>query len=245
MKRLPLLLLLIASLLTAYTAQADWRSFLDRFSGGDGDSSERQRLSDAEVSDGLREALAVGAERAIRLLGRQGGFMDDPKVHIPLPGLLDTAAKGLRLIGQDDLVDDFETTINRAAEQAIPQTLDIVKDTVKGMTLKDARAILTGPEDSATRYLQDKAGDSLYQAIRPIVATATEKSGATAAYKRFVDKSGPRVNKLLTSRNLNLDDYVTQKALAGLFLKLADEERLIREDPLARSTELLKKVFGS
>lgn len=249
MKRLFTYSIFSAAVLLAVTAEADWRSFFDsareKISGRGTVAEQDKKLSDEDIGNGLREALAVGAERAIKLLGQRGGFMDDPMVHIPLPGMLDTAAKGLRMIGQDQIVDDVEATINQAAEQAIPQTLDIVKDTVKGMTLKDARAILTGPEDSATRYLQDNAGDSLYEAVRPIIAAATEKSGATAAYKRFVDKSGPRVNKLLTSRNLNLDDYVTRKTLDGLFQKLADEERLIREDPLARSTELLKKVFGS
>ncbi len=243
-------LLLPVVLMAASSTQADWRDFLDKARdrlSGDTTTEQNPQLSEAEISDGLREALAVGADRAIRLLGRSGGYLDDPQVHIPLPGMLDTAAKGLRLIGQDELVDDFETTLNRAAEQAIPRTLDIVRDTVKGMTLKDARDILTGPDDSATRYLRDKAGDSLYQAIRPIVADATERAGATAAYKRFAAKAGAgsRLNTLLSSQQLDLDDYVTRKALDGLFLKLADEERLIREDPLARSTELLKKVFGS
>lgn len=249
MKRLFTYSILLTAALLAVTAEADWRSFFDsareKISDRGTATGQAQPLSDQDIGNGLREALSVGAERAIELLGKPGGFMNDPKVHIPLPGMLDTAAKGLRMIGQGQVVDDFETTINKAAEQAIPQTLDIVKDTVKGMTLKDARAILSGPEDSATRYLQEHAGDSLYKAVRPIIAAATEKSGATAAYKRFTEAAGPRLNKLLTSRNLNVDDYVTQKALDGLFQKLADEERLIRENPLARSTELLKKVFGS
>lgn len=248
MKRLHIFLLFLSASMVAVTAEAGWRDFFNNARDkvlGDEKATERdQQLSDEDIGAGLREALAIGAERAIKLLGRRGGFMDDPKVHIPLPGMLDTAAKGLRLIGQDQVVDDFEATINQAAEQAIPQTLGIVKDTVKDMTLKDVRNILTGPDDSATTYLREHAGDSLYEAVRPIVATATEKSGATAAYKRFTEKSGPRLNKLLTSRNLDLDDYVTRKALDGLFTKLADEERRIREDPIARTSELLKKVFG-
>lgn len=230
-------------------SQADWRNLLKSVPGGTpavpAVVSSGASLSDAEISAGLREALAVGAERAVDILGRQGGFLDDPQVRIPLPDVLQTAAKGFRLFGKDQLVEDFETTVNRAAEQAIPRTLDIVKDTVRDMSLQDVRGILGGGDDAATRFLRERAGERLQQAIRPIVAQATDASGATAAYKRLANRVGSGMGGWVDTGSLDLDDYVTGKTLDGLFLKLAEEERQIRENPVARSTDLLKKVFGS
>ena len=205
-------------------------------------------LSDAQISSGLKEALNVGAERAIGLLGKPGGFLNDAEVRIPLPGMLDTAAKGLRAAGQGAYVDEFENTVNRAAEQAIPKTLDIVQETVSSMTLDDARAILSGGDDAATRFLEQRAGPSLQAAIKPIVASATDSAGATAAYKQLKSQADGMMGGLgglLGSDSLDLDSYVTDKTLDGLFTKLAKEEAAIRQDPVARSTDLLKQVFAN
>ncbi|BAN69590.1 DUF4197 domain-containing protein [endosymbiont of unidentified scaly snail isolate Monju] len=205
-------------------------------------------LRDGQIDAGLKEALAVGAERAVAQLGRSGGFLNDPKVRIPLPGVLGRVADTARRLGQGQRVDALEQAVNRAAEQAIPKTLAIVKQTVRRMTLEDARGILSGGDDAATRYLRDKAGDSLRRAVRPIVARATDEAGATAAYKRLLASTrnslGGLGGLLGGQVNLDLDDYVTEKALNGLFLKLAAEEKAIRTNPVARSTELLKQVFG-
>jgi hypothetical protein len=208
-------------------------------------------LSESQIESGLKQALSVGAERAVEVLGSSGGFLNDSSVRIPLPGVLDTAGKSLRAIGQGQYVDEFETTVNRAAEQAIPQTLDIVQETVNGMSLEDVRGILEGGDDAATRFLRERAGDSLAQAIRPIVSEATAQSGATAAYKALATQAGGMTGGLgsfgglVKSESLDLDSYVTEKTLDGLFLKLAAEEKAIRENPVARSTDLLKSVFGS
>jgi hypothetical protein len=238
----------VLALLPLAVADADWRDFLKSITG---ESTEQAspgptatRLTNREISAGLRQALAVGAERAVAILGRRGGYLDDPQVHIPLPGMLESAAKGLRLVGQGQLVDDFETTVNRAAERAIPKTLDIVKATVRDMTLQDVRGILNGPDDSATRFLRDKAGARLQRAVRPVVAEATDASGATAAYKRLSSQVSSSLGGMVHAKELDLDGYVTEKALDGLYLKLADEERRIRRDPVARTTDLLRKVFG-
>lgn len=202
-------------------------------------------LSDSQIDQGLKQALAIGAERAVAILGQAGGFLDNPAVRIPLPGKLKTAGKALRSVGQDALVDDFEVTVNRAAEEAVPQTLDIVKNTVSGMSLEDARGILNGGDDAATNYLRESAGGELHEAILPIISSATDSVGATAAYKRLEDQASGAMGGLLNTSSLDLDDYVADKTLDGLFLKLAEEERRIREDPVARSTDLLKSVFGS
>jgi hypothetical protein len=202
-------------------------------------------LSDGEIGGGLKQALSIGAERAVALLGKSGGFLDDPQVRIPLPGALEKAGKVLRTVGKGALVDEFETTVNRAAEQAIPQTLDIVKRTVSGMTLEDVRGILTGGDDAATQFLRREAGDELQRAILPIVSSATDQAGATAAYKKLAGQASSSTGGLVSAESVDLDRYVTSKTLDGLFTKLAAEEKAIRQNPAARSTDLLKKVFGN
>lgn len=221
-----------------------------------GTSAAVSSLSNSQIDAGLKQALSIGAKRAVELLGKNGGFLDDPSVHIPLPGVLQTVGQGLRAAGQGQYVDQFEQTVNRAAEQAIPKTLDIVQHTVQNMTLDDVRGILAGGDDAATQYLRGHAGQSLRDAIEPIVAQATDSVGVTAAYKQMMAHYGDSLSGSLGAlggllggsgapQSLNLDEYVTSKTLDGLFLKLAAEEKAIRENPVARSTDLLKQVFGS
>jgi len=207
-------------------------------------SSSSSSLSNSRINAGLKQALSVGAERAVALLGERGGFLNDKSVRIPLPGVLKSVGKGLRKIGQGKYVDQFETTVNRAAEQAIPLTLQIVKETVASMSLQDVRGILSGGDDAATRFLQQRAGSSLHKAIKPIVAKATNQSGATSAYKGLKKKADKTMGGFFNTGSTDLDDYVTSKTLEGLFLKLATEEKKIRENPVARSTDLLREVFG-
>jgi hypothetical protein len=202
-------------------------------------------LSDDQIGNGLKQALEIGAERAVAVLGQSGGFLDDPSVRIPLPGMLESAGKGMRAVGQGALVDEFEQTVNRAAEEAVPQTLNIVRRTVSGMSLEDVRGILNGGDDAATQFLRERAGGDLQQAILPIISKATDNTGATAAYKRLEDQASGSVGGLLDTSSLDLDDYVAEETLDGMFLKLAEEEKKIRENPVARSTDLLKSVFGS
>jgi len=207
-------------------------------------------LSDSQIGAGLKEALSVGAERAVNVLGREGGFLKDASVRIPLPGALGSAAKGLRAAGQGHYVDEFELAVNRAAEQAVPQTLGIVKDTVRNMSLEDVRGILSGGDDAATQFLRERAGGSLRKAILPIVSNATDSAGATSAYKSLKTQADGMLGGLgglgglVDTGSLDLDGYVTDKTLDGLFLKLAAEEKAIRENPMARTTDLLKTVFG-
>jgi hypothetical protein len=228
-------------------------ALLEQATGGTSGGSVSS-LSDSQINAGLKQALSVGAERAVAILGRNGGFLNDQSVRIPLPGMLDTAAQGLRAAGQGRYVDEFEMTVNRAAERAIPQTLDIVQKTVTDMSLEDVRGILAGGDDAATQFLRERAGDSLAAAIRPIVADATDQAGATAAYKSLTTQADGMLGGfgglgslggMLGVSDLDLDNYVTQKTLDGLFVKLAAEEKAIRENPVARSTELLETVFGN
>jgi hypothetical protein len=229
--------------------------------GGQSTAASAAGLSDAQIGAGLKQALSLGAERAVALLGRDGGFLDDPSVRIGLPGSLDTLAQGLRAAGQGKYVDEFELAVNRAAEEAVPATLDIVRGTVESMSLDDVRGILTGGDDAATRFLQERAGDRIHGAVLPIVTRTTDQVGVTRAYKAMVDQAGGAVGGLgsglgaglgslgglgglVDTGSLDLDRYVTDQTLDGLFKKLAAEEKKIREDPVARSTELLQTVFG-
>ena len=233
---------------------SSWAGFNDLLKGSadqllkgtTGATSAASGLPQEQIDAGLKEALRVGAERAVEYLGKPGGFLNDATVRIPLPGSVDKIASGLRAVGQGAIVDEFETTMNKAAEAAVPKTLDIVKDTVSGMTLEDAGKILNGGDDAATRYLREKAGSSLEKAIKPIVSQATDQVGATASYKQLTaNAGGGMLGGLLGGGNaLDLDAYVTEKTLDGLFYKLAQEEKAIRENPVARSTDLLKQVFG-
>jgi hypothetical protein len=238
-------MLALGSLALSIGVQADWRDLLNDATGqlkGSG-GSQVSGLTTAEMNGGLKDALAVGAERAIQGLSRSGGYLDDPAVRIPLPGSLEKTEKVLRMMGQGERVDEFVTTVNRAAERAVPQASKIVGNAVRAMTITDAQTILTGPDDAATQYFRAKTSGDLTTAMLPIVKRATESAGVTRAYKGMLDQAGPASS--LVGGSLDLDAYVTEKTLDGLFLKVAAEEKAIRTNPVARSTDLLKKVFGA
>lgn len=245
MKRLLAIASIIALLtLPQQTLAQDWKSALKQVSGTAASSKDGTgKLSQGEMSGGLKEALAVGSERAIKGLSRSGGFLDDKDVRIPLPGKLRKIESTLRMLGQGKSVDEFIQTANRAAEQAIPKAAPIVGDAIRGMSFDDARKILSGPDDAATRYFQDKTSESLTRAMLPIVSSATDKAGVTRAFKQMIDKAGPAAAML--GDDLDVDEYIADKTLDGLFFKLAEEEKSIRRDPVARSSDLLRKVFGS
>ncbi len=215
-------------------------------------------LPTTEIAAGLKEALAKGTTNAIRSLGRRNGFWNNAKVRIPLPGRLEQAANLARKLGQGAKVDAFELSMNRAAEKAVPQVAQIFGDAIRKMTLSDARRILTGGNHAATDYFRRVAGQALAARIHPIVAAATDSVGVTRKYKAFTSSGfGGEIGGALGALQsfggkpanhhdtpLNLDDYVTRKTLDGLFTVIGEEEQSIRDNPAARGTELLKKVFG-
>lgn len=197
---------------------------------------------DAEtVAAGLREALEKGTARAVNELGRENGFWRHPTLRIPVPDRLQRAERIFRKLGQDKVADDFVQSLNRAAEQATPLARDIFVRAVRNMSIRDAMNILRGPQDAATQYFRKNTEVALTSSFRPIVQRSTEAVGVTAQYKRFLKKAEPL--GVVEVRELDIDNYVTQKALEGLFQLVAAEERRIREDPAARTTELLRKVF--
>jgi hypothetical protein len=195
------------------------------------------------IAAGLKQALELGSEHAAGTLGKVDGYLKNPPVHIPVPDQLQRAQSLLRKVGAGKYADQFITSLNRAAEAAAPKAKPIFVDVIRNMTIADAIGILRGPDDAATQYFRRHAQDRLTATFRPVVARATRDVGVTAYYSRFVDKAGR--TGLVDTRGLDLDDYVTRKALDGLFYMVAQEEKRIRQDPVARTTELLRKVFGS
>jgi uncharacterized protein DUF4197 len=244
--------LVIAALLTVSASiNAGWDNWLDKAQKtltGEGKTSIADSavtsLSSSEIIDGLKQALIQGSKAAIDGLGKENGFLGNPDVRIPLPERLETLEKGLRALGQGDIADNFITSMNRAAEQAVPQAKNLFIDTISDMSLEDARAVLDGPNDAATQYLQKNSGGELQELMKPIVKIATDNVGVTSAYKNMFSEAG-LLAKTIDTSSIDLDSYVTEQATNGLFKLIAAEEQRIRENPVARTSDLLKKVFSA
>lgn len=226
-------------------AMADWRNLLkEQLEALPGKKDSQPSTSDhQDIVAGLKEALDKGAEYAVGYLGRKDGFWGNTDVKISMPENLVTVEKTLRRLGQDKYVDDFLLTMNRAAESAVPLTLDIVKKSVKDMDVVEAKKILEGPDDAATRYLRRSGGDDMTRKISPIVEQATARAGVTSHYKKLFSRLGILGN-YIDPDDYDIDRYVTQKTVDGIFHLIAEEEKKIRRDPVARTTDLLKQVFS-
>jgi len=199
-------------------------------------------LSEADIAAGLREALATGTSRAVGRIGVPDGFWANPSLNIPLPDSLKKVEKAMRALGQGRTVDEFHLSLNRAAEAAVPEAVPIFTNAIKAMTLADARQILDGPPTAATEYFRGKTLPALTGRFKPVVMHATSSVGATRKYKELAAKVGRYASGFEAQ---DLDAYVTERALSGLFRTLGEEERKIRQDPGARTSELLRKVFGN
>jgi hypothetical protein len=194
------------------------------------------------TASGLKEALRVGTSNAVRLTSAPDGFFGNDKIHIPLPGQLDRLARTLRGIGMSAQVDELELTMNRAAEKAAREATPVFVDAIQKMTFADARGILQGDDTAATQYFQRTTSDTLTTRFRPIVQESMKKVGLAQQYDALVGHY--KALPLAKAPTLDLTGYVTQKALDGLFFVVGEEERKIRTNPAARTTELLKQVFG-
>lgn len=205
--------------------------------------AQLERISNQDAGAGLREALVKGTQSAVATLGRSDGFLGNPKVKIALPESLARIDRLLRGVGMGKYSDELVLTMNRAAEAAVPEAKPLFVDAVKKMSLQDAKGILTGGEDSATQYFRRSTAEQLRARFLPIVQKATAKLKLAEKYNQYADK-GVSLG-LVRKEDANLDGYVTQKTLDGLFLMVAEEEKRIRQNPAQAASELLKKVFGA
>lgn len=227
----------------AMTAPASGQSLKDAGSllKGLGKGGGGSALSNAEVAGGLKDALRVGSETVTGNLGAENGFFKDPAAHIPLPGYMKTAQKVMRFAGQGALLDDVELRINRAAENSMDAAKTEFGNAIREMTFDDARKILQGPDDSATRYFEGKMTKPLSARMRPIVKAELAKTDAFKAYDRAAAANSAA--GLAARGKTRLIDYSVRGALKGLFYYIAQEEAAIRNNPAKRVTPLLQKVF--
>lgn len=207
-----------------------------------GELKSGKGLDQTDIIQGLKEALTVGTINAVGDLSRTDGFLGNPDVKILLPESVRKVEGVLRAVGYGAQIDAFEQSMNRAAERAVPEAKSIFGDAIKQMTIDDAKKILNGREDEATVYFKEKASDRLRELFKPIAHDSMSQVGVTKAYQDLNAKLDaiPLVDQI----RFDLDSYVTDETLDGLFLMIAREEKKIRENPAARVTDLLKKVFA-
>jgi hypothetical protein len=200
-------------------------------------------VSEGEAAGGVRAALERGASAAVANLGKADGFLGNPKVRIPLPGFLDSAAQLLKATGQGKRIEELITSMNRAAEAAVPTAKPLLVSAVKSMSVDDALNLVRGGNDSATRFFAAKTREPLTAQFLPIVTKATEKVALADRYNAVAGRAASM--GLLKGSDTNIQQYVTAKALDGLYLMIGEEEARIRENPVATGSALLKKVFGA
>jgi uncharacterized protein YidB (DUF937 family) len=209
---------------------------------GEGAGTAGQALSLDETVSGLKEALSVGTGNAVSLLSKNGGYSGSELTKILMPEKIQKVADMLKQVGMGSQVDTFVATMNQAAEKAAPQAKEFFMGAIKDMNFDDAKKILNGGDTAATEFLNGKTYDKIYAAFKPTVSSSLDQVGATKAYKDMM-KSFTSI-PLMSAQSFDLDHYVSEKALKGLFLRVGEEEAKIRTNPTARVTGLLKQVFG-
>lgn len=248
MKRLYAILLL--SLLAGHASAISLSDVKDAIKGGAGTSTATSgsgsgvsSLSNAETSDGLKAALDQGVTKAVSMLGTTDGFFGNKEVKIPLPKSLQKIEKGMKLMGMGKQSDELVLKMNRAAEAAVPEAKALLVDSIKKMTLADAKAILTGPQDAATQYFKRTTSAQMAEKFLPIVEKATANVQLAESYNKCAEM-GSKFG-VVKKEDANINQYVTRKALDGLYLMIAKEEAAIRKDPLGQASSIIKKVFGA
>ena len=200
-------------------------------------------LTNQDATRGIKGALTEGASSAIAKLGVPGGFLNNPKVKIPLPPALDELAKGMRLMGRGKDADELVATMNHAAEQAVPEAKTLMLQAVKTMSVEDAKKILTGGDGSVTEFFRTKTAAPLAVKFLPIVKQATDRVGLAQKYNQFAGQ-GAKLG-LIKGDAANIEQYVTGKTLDGLYLMIGEEEHAIRQNPAAAGSAIVSKVFGA
>jgi len=206
-------------------------------------AAQLENITNREAVSALRTALEKGSRAAVDELGRENGFFGDARVKIPLPESLKRAERTMRRFGMGKYADELVLTMNRAAEAAVPEAKQLFVDSVKKMTVQDAKGILTGGDTAGTEYFKRTTSDQLRQRFLPIVKKSTAKVGLAQKYNQYAEQGA--AFGLVKQEHANLDDYVTQKALDGLYFMVAEEEKKIRKDPVGTASSILKKVFGA
>ena len=241
-------IIILLSGLFLFSANTQAQSFKDMLKKKADEATESvtsgdNALTSEEVGKGLKEALTKGIEKGVSSVSKPDGYLKDLSIKLLMPEEAKKAEQKLRSLGQDKLVDDAITSMNRGAEDAANFAKDIFVQAIKDMTISDAMSILKGEDDAATSYLKKSTRSALVQKFQPIIKTSLEKVGATKHWKTVFGTYNkiPFVQKI----NPNLEEHVTNKAIDGLFIQIAKEEKDIRANPGARVTDLLKKVFGS
>ena len=200
-------------------------------------------LTSREAVSGLKAALEKGSQAAIAALGRSDGFFGNPQVKIPLPASLERAERLLRRVGMGGYADELILGMNRAAESAVPEARALLLDSIRRMSVQDAKGILTGGETAATEYFRRTTRERLHARFLPIVEKATARVKLAQTYEQYADQAA--AVGLLKKEDADLDAYVTAKALDGLYFMIAEEEKKIRKDPVAAGSAILRKVFGA
>lgn len=200
-------------------------------------------LSNTDATAGLKEALIQGAGKAIGKLGVVDGFFGNPQVKIPLPDSIQRAERVMRMFGMGKQADEVILRMNRAAEAAVPEAKTLLINSIKQMSVADAKSILTGGDDAATQYFRKTTSGPMAEKLLPIVRKAMEDVQLAQQYNKFAE-TGTKYD-LVKKEQANLEQYVTQKTLDGIYLMTAAEEKAIRKDPMGQTSSLLKKVFGS
>jgi len=200
-------------------------------------------LSNQDASRGIKGALNQGAASAVSKLGVPGGFLNNPKVKIPLPPALDEVAKGMRMFGRGKEADELVVAMNQAAEQAVPQAKELLVGAVRTMSLDDAKKILTAGDDSVTQFFRAKTAAPLAAKFLPMVKQATDRVGLAQKYDQLAGE-GAKIG-LVKGDTATIEQYVTRKTLDGLYLMIGEEERAIRQNPAAAASAIVSKVFGA
>jgi len=200
-------------------------------------------LTNEDASRGIKGALTEGTTSAIAKLGVPGGFLNNPKVKIPLPPALDELAKGMRMMGRGKDADELVATMNQAAEHAVPEAKTLMLNAVNTMSVEDGKKILTGGDDSVTQFFKAKTAAPLAVKFLPIVKKATDRLGLAQKYNQFAGE-GAKLG-LIKGDAANIETYVTDKALDGLYLMIGEEEHAIRQNPAAAGSAIVSKVFGA
>lgn len=205
---------------------------------------QQASLSDTQIGQGLKEALMTGVDHAVKKASAAGGYFQNEQIKIKFPQQLSMVEKGLRTIGMGSKIDDFEKSVNRAAEAAAPQAKGALLDAVMGMSFEDARTILKGGDTAATDYFKQKTWNRLYQMVAPSMKKTLDQYSVSQKYDQLLGAYN-KIPLAAKPKLISADQYATAKALDGLFVLIAEQEKKIRTDPQARITDLLKSVFAS